>query len=160
MLVGIIADTHNQIDRTRRAMDLLLDAGVEAVVHCGDFTRPEIVAICAVRPLWFVFGNNDTSAELEAAGQVVGATCLGWGGEFELAGKRIAVTHGHRPAEVRRLLVATPDYLLFGHSHVAVDDNDDPVRRINPGALHRAAGYSVAVLDLTNDTVRFIEVAR
>src|SRR5688572_2078783 len=104
MLIGIISDTHNQIDRTRRAMELLVAAGIEAVIHCGDFTRPEMVALCAIRPLYFVFGNNDSSAELEAAGKDVGATCLGWGGEVTLGGRRIAVTHGHRPGEARRLL--------------------------------------------------------
>ncbi|MDZ4685645.1 MAG: metallophosphoesterase family protein [Planctomycetaceae bacterium] len=160
MLIGVISDTHNQIDRTRRAMELLVADGVEAVIHCGDFTRPEMVALCATRPLYFVFGNNDSAAELEAAGKDAGATCLGWGGEVTLGGRRIAVTHGHRPTEARRLLAAGPDYLLFGHSHVAVDELAGAVHHINPGALHRASRYTVAVLDLQCGDVRFVEVPR
>lgn len=160
MLLGIISDTHNHLDRTRRAMDLLVAANVEAVIHCGDFTRPEIVAICASRPLTVVLGNNDPAAELEAAARDARATFLGWGGEVTLGGRRIAVTHGHRGGEVRRLLALEPDYLLSGHSHVSGEQRVGLVHCLNPGALYRAATYSVAVIDLASDGVRFLTVPR
>jgi putative phosphoesterase len=160
MLVGIISDTHNQLDRTRQAMDRLLAVGVQAVIHCGDFTRPEMLSLCAAVPLTFVLGNNDPIAELEAAGHEAGAISLGWGGEVTLAGRRIAVTHGHRLGEVRRLLATEPDYLLSGHSHHAGEERVGTIRCVNPGALHRAATYSVAVIDLAKDAVRFLDVPR
>jgi uncharacterized protein len=161
MLVGVISDTHNQLDRTRRAVNRLLDAGAEVLIHCGDFTRPDVLAVCAVRPLYFVFGNNDDPAALQqAAVELDGVTCLGWGGEVTLVGQRIAVTHGHLPHEARRLLALQPDYLLFGHTHVAADHPLTSGRQINPGALHRAAEYSVAVLDLYADAVRFVPIPR
>ena len=144
------------------AVALLRDAGAEALFHCGDVTGPEVVALCGVLPCTFVFGNNDADSvpDLERAIAEVKGTCLEWGGEATLAGKRIAMTHGHMSSDVRRLFAAQPDYLLSGHSHTASDRRHGPTRRINPGALHRASAFSVAVLDLETDTLRFLEVPR
>jgi putative phosphoesterase len=162
MLLGIISDTHDKLARTRVAIEMLLAAGAECLVHCGDFVEPEILAVCAGPPLYFVFGNNDSYNvdSLESMGKAIGATCLGWGGVVELAGKRVALTHGHSPSDGRRVLAAGPDYLLVGHSHVAEDHREGNVRRINPGALYRANPYSVALLDLVTDELRFLEVPK
>ena len=113
-------------------------------------------------PLYFVFGNGDarTTAELELAATTLDATCLGLGGVVELGGKRVGVVHSHLNAEVRRVLADSPEYLLTGHSHIAHDLRDGPLRRINPGALHRASKFTVATLDLATDELKFMEVAR
>ena len=139
MKIGILSDTHDRRERAARAVKVLIDAGAEALVHCGDLTEPEMVYECAERPATFVFGNNDEDEDgILAAVAAIGGVCLGRGGEITLGGKRIAVAHGDRPKEVRRLTALRPDYLLFGHSHVPADDRDGPTRWINPGALHRA----------------------
>ena len=132
------------------------------LIHCGDYTEPEIVAGCGVMPGYFVFGNNDADnlPELTQAIESVAGVCLRWGGEVTLAGKRVAVTHGHMHTDVRRLLGARPDYLLSGHSHIALDVRAGPTRRINPGALHRADEYTVAFLDLQTDTLQFLTIPR
>jgi putative phosphoesterase len=162
MRLGILADTHDRLTRTQSAVELLRSQGAELLIHCGDLTGPEIVPICAVLPCYFVFGNNDADdvLTLQKAMSDAGAVCLEWGGEVTLAGKRIAVVHGHMHSDVRRLLVARPDYLLSGHSHIRGDWREGPTRRINPGALHRADEYTVALLDLATDDLRFLTVAR
>src|SRR5262245_58126259 len=162
MRLGILSDTHNQLARTRRAVELLRTAGAEVLVHCGDLTRPEVVAVCAVLPCSFVFGNNDADMvpELRQAMTAAGAVCLEWGGEVMLAGKRVAVTHGHMHTDVRRLLATRPDYLLSGHSHIATDRREGLTRRINPGALSRADKFSVALLDLETDDLQLLTVPR
>ena len=162
MLLGILSDTHDKLTRTRQAVDLLREAGAAALIHCGDFIGPEILVACSVLPCWFVFGNNenDTIPDLRQTASETGAVCLDWAGEVTLAEKRIAVTHGHMHTDVRRLLAAEPDYLLTGHSHVAEDRRVGKTRRINPGALHRADEFSVALLDLASDDLVFIKVPR
>jgi putative phosphoesterase len=159
MRIGILSDTHDRLDRTRYAVELLRTSGAEVLIHCGDITGPEVVAACAVLPCYFTFGNNDADnvPALRSAIAEAGAVCLGWGDEVTLAGKRVAVTHGHMHADVRRLLAAAPDYLLSGHSHFASDRRDGPTRRINPGALYRAGEYTVALLDLASDRVTFFD---
>jgi putative phosphoesterase len=59
MRLGILADTHDELARTRLAVRMLLDAGAEALVHCGDLASPPIVEAITTLPSWFVFGNHD-----------------------------------------------------------------------------------------------------
>ena len=160
MRLGVLSDTHNQLPRLRRAIQLLRAEGAEALVHCGDLTGPEVVAACAELPCYFAFGNHDADmvGELRQAIAQAGGVCLAWGGEVTLAGKRVAVTHGHMRVDVRRLLAARPDYLLSGHSHIRQDWREGPTRRINPGALHEADEHTVALVDLLTDVVRFLNV--
>jgi putative phosphoesterase len=159
MRIGILSDTHNQYARTAQAVAALEAGDVEALIHCGDLTSPEIVHLCNIsRPSYFVFGNNDFDEDgLRTAIDAIGGTCLGLGGEIVLGGKRIAVTHGDSTSHFRHLLRSEPDYLLFGHTHVALNERDGPTRQINPGALHRAASWTVALLDLAHDRVEWIK---
>jgi uncharacterized protein len=162
MRLGILSDTHDQLARARLAIGLLRDAGAEALAHCGDLTGPDMIAACAALPCYFAFGNHDADAvpALRRAVAEAGGVCLGWGGEVTLAGKRVAVAHGHTHTDVRRLLAVRPDYLLTGHSHVTSDRRDGATRRINPGALFDADEFTVALLDLTADDLRFLVVPR
>jgi putative phosphoesterase len=162
MRVGILSDTHDQLYRTERAVKLLEVAGAEALIHCGDFTTPDIVAACSVLPFYFVFGNNDADSAsiLQLAAINSGATCLKWSGVVELSGKRIGVAHGHLTSDLKSILGSPLDYLLTGHSHETHDQREGTMRRINPGALYRASVYTVALLDLSNDELKFITVPR
>ena len=45
MLLGILSDTHNQVDRTRQALNLLRAEGAEALIHAGDLNSEPIVFI-------------------------------------------------------------------------------------------------------------------
>jgi predicted phosphodiesterase len=60
--------------------------------------------------------------------------------------------------EFRRIAEQRPDYLLFGHSHRTTDQRVGPTRMINPGALHRARTWTVALLDLESDVVKFLQI--
>lgn len=160
MQIGILSDTHDNLPRTLRAVQRLIGEGVQTLVHCGDLTHPEIVYACGDLPAYFVLGNNDfEEIALRGAVQAIGAVFLEWGGSIEVAGRTLAVTHGHLKGELDRLLATQPDYLLFGHSHQTQDRRVQGTRWINPGALHRARRHTVALLDLSEDTVRFVEIA-
>ena len=161
MKLGILSDTHDRRDRARRAVAMLALKGVGALVHCGDFTDPELVADLLLDgvPAFGTLGNCDEDdGSLAFAFEAIGGTWLGGGGIVELGGRRIALTHGDRPREVARLLAERPDYLFSGHTHEAADDRDGPTRRINPGALQRTSRPSVALLDLETDHLEFLPV--
>jgi putative phosphoesterase len=159
MRIGILSDTHDQVARTARAVRMLIAEGVEALCHCGDLTGPDVVAECGRLPSYYVFGNNDFQEEqLRQAMIDRGGTCLDRGGVLVLQGRRVAMTHGDSPAEVKRLRALKPAFLLFGHSHRPTDQQDGPTRLINPGALHRAPAWTVAVLDLAGDSLRWLYV--
>lgn len=159
MRIGILSDTHDQVARTAQAVRLLIAEGAEALVHCGDLTSPAVVRECGGLPGFYVLGNNDfDEAGLRHAIGLIGGTFLGRGGEATLGGRRVAVTHGDSPGEVRRLVSSAPDYLLMGHSHTRADLRLGSTRFINPGALHRASPWTVALLDLDHDNLRFLEL--
>jgi putative phosphoesterase len=160
--LGILSDTHDQLARVRRAVQMLRNEGAEVLAHCGDVTGPDVVAICCELPCYFTFGNHDADSVpiLERAIAAAKGVCLGWGDEVRLAGKRIGIVHGHVRNDVLRVMKGQPDYLLSGHSHVAADRREGAIRRINPGALHEADEFSVAILDLLTDQLRFIPVPR
>lgn len=162
MLLGIISDTHDDLARTRQAIAQLRALGAEALIHCGDLSSPPIVAECAAMPFWFALGNHDCDSmpALQTAAADHRATCLEWGGVVELAGRRIAVAHGHLTTDVDRVLADKPDYFLFGHTHVPSDDTIDGTRRINPGALFRAERFTAALLDLASGRLEFVALAR
>jgi putative phosphoesterase len=160
MLLGILADTHDKLARTQRAVEILRAEGAEVLIHCGDLSSPPIVAACSVLPFYFVLGNHDADnvPALQRAADESGAKCLGWGGVIELAGKKIGVAHGHMTVDVRRVLAEKPHYLLSGHSHYPIDARVDDVRRINPGALFRAEEHTVALLDPESGELRILRV--
>jgi putative phosphoesterase len=159
LLLGILSDSHDQYDRTTRAVDVLRDRGAEAIIHCGDLTCPDLVYLCSELPAYFVLGNcDDDPRAIAVAVESTGGTWLNQGGIVELCGKRIAVTHGHLGDEVRRLEALGPDYLLSGHTHMMFDQRRNDLRLINPGALYRARRHTVALLDLANDRLDFLTI--
>jgi len=152
MLIGILSDTHDQVHRTKVAIAALVARGAECLIHCGDLTIADVVHEFADVPSYFAFGNCDYDKRaLREAIDHVGGVCLEGGGLIELGERRIAVTHGHLDHELNRLKALAPDYLLFGHTHRIADDQRGPTRWINPGALHRASTWTVALLDLASN---------
>lgn len=161
MRIGILSDTHNEFELTRRAVEVLFAEGANAFVHCGDLSTPAIVEMLPPGQSWFVLGNHDADsvADLTSAANRAGVICLGWGGVVDLANKRIGVAHGHLSSDIRRVLDGHPEFFLFGHTHFPSDTTVGVVRKINPGALHRTERPTVAVLDLSSGELRSIALA-
>src|SRR5262245_25521378 len=141
MKIAVLSDTHNQIDRTRRALDLARRAGAGMVLHCGDIEESPVVELFRGWDAHFVLGNCDWSPDaLEQAITDIGATLHDRYGHVEASGVTLAFTHGHESgllADLERS--GAYDYLFHGHTHVAVERLAGRTRVINPGALHRAA---------------------
>lgn len=157
MLIGIISDTHNQYERTARAIETMVQKQVKAIFHCGDLTRPKIVSsiISAGIPSYFVYGNNDDPGELSYEIEHQGGFDLGFSGTVTLADRKIGMAHGDRPALMQKLAAQEPDYLFFGHSHLATDFQQGPIHFLNPGALTRAPRWTFATLDLASGAIEW-----
>ena len=170
MILGLLSDSHGQHRRTARALELLEQLGAEAFVHCGDVGNEPVLTHFAGRRAWFVWGNTDTPDPLlERYAQSLGLkpavlTPL----VLELAGRRLAVYHGHETEFTRLIrqagrrdfaafdkLTEGLGYILHGHTHRATDTRVRHVRLINPGALDRARPHTVATLDLARDALDF-----
>lgn len=165
MQVGIVSDTHDDVEASERAAERFREEGVETLIHCGDFVAPPVLDSFEGFALHGVLGNNDG----EVAGLHAAFDALGDGSELhgrfadlELGGRRFAALHGESLAEVRAVADAgTYDYVCYGHHHEREHDEVGDTVVINPGAHfptvpeeHR----TVAVLDVETDEVRFLEV--
>ena len=63
MRIGILSDTHDQVQRTKSAVAMLAEGGAETLIHYGDLTIADVVDECSVLPCYFVFGNCDYDRE-------------------------------------------------------------------------------------------------
>lgn len=160
MIIGIISDTHNRVQRTTDAVNILKSLEVTAILHCGDLTGTNIVKsiLDSAIQSYFVYGNNDDPSELKLSIKALGGIDLGYSGILNLGDRKIGMTHGDRPGLMQKLAAEEPDYLFFGHSHLATDFYQGTIRFINPGALHRAPKWTFATLDLATDQLTWHEV--
>jgi uncharacterized protein len=161
VIVGILSDTHDRPHAMMQGVRVLQQRGAEFIIHCGDVGSPALLDHLAGVPSAFVWGNTDWDRlSLQRYAAAIGVTCCGSFGELELDGRRFAVLHGDDDRLRRRVLDAQKhDYLLQGHTHVRHDERIGRIRLINPGALHRAAVKTVAVLDTAHDDLRFETIA-
>jgi len=132
MRIAVLSDTHSprRWKRCPPAVAAAL-AGVDAILHAGDVCTAETLdELAALAPLHAVLGNND------------GPDVAQWGApaslEVELGGLPIAMIHDSgaaqgRAARLRRMFPAAA-LVVFGHSHVPLDETHDGQRIFNPGS--------------------------
>ncbi len=150
--LGVVSDTHGNIESTRAALRLLSTQEVAAVIHCGDIGSAEVVSLFACSPAHFVFGNVDSNeGELSQAIEAAGHTCHGRLGNLEIDGRKIAFLH----SDDRDLFEETIesdlwDLVCYGHTHVPEQHRVGRTLVLNPGALYRARPRTIAIVDLEN----------
>lgn len=132
MRVVVLSDTHAPRfwKRCPPAVADHLD-GADLILHAGDVCVPSVLdELATFASVHVVRGNND--------GDEVGA----WGApqtlEVVLAGVRVGMVHdaGPRPGRLARMRRRFPgcDLVVFGHSHIPLDESDSGVRILNPGS--------------------------
>lgn len=161
MKIGVISDTHDNIPKIERAVELFNGEEVEMVLHAGDFISP-----FTANPfeklrckLMGVFGNNDGEKfGLRARFEGIGEISEDYA-DLELSGRRIFLTHKDGLAET----IAESgryDIVIFGHTHVPAIKKIGKTLLINPG---EAGGWlkgrsTVAIIDLERMEVELKEI--
>ncbi len=132
MRVVVLSDTH--APRRWRACPPRVAAelrGADRILHAGDVCTAAVLAeLAQYAPVTAVAGNND------------GPDVAGWGAaptaELDLDGLRVAMLHDSGPAAGRlaRMRRAFPhaDLVVFGHSHIPLDQSGYGLRIFNPGS--------------------------
>jgi uncharacterized protein len=157
MLIALMSDTHDHIVNTRAALELLAPHKPAAYLHAGDLVSPSMLDLFKGLPFHFVFGNNEYDfSGLRSRAMVHGVTCHGELADLTLAGKRIAVTHGHTHTFRKTIRSGEFQYVVYGHTHLIGDERIGTTRVINPGALQRAQKKTVALLNLATDDLQFL----
>nr|WP_062332623.1 metallophosphoesterase family protein [Herbidospora sakaeratensis] len=102
--------------------------GADVILHAGDVCVGWVLdELAAHAPVHAVKGNND-GPDVEAPETL----------ELTLGGLRVAMIHDAGPAKGRpaRMRARFPDadLVVYGHSHIPLDDDSGPVRIFNPGS--------------------------
>ena len=146
MRIGIIADTHDNIPKIKKALAAFRMRNCEAIIHAGDVVAPFAAkALRAAKlPIYAVYGNND--GEHAGLADLIEGICDG-PRLVELDGRRILVAHS--TADVSEEHKTGVDLVVVGHTHIAEIQRTKPLV-VNPG---EAGGWlygrpTVAVVDL------------
>jgi uncharacterized protein len=130
--VVVLADTH--APRRWKACPPLVAAQLrraDLILHAGDVCTAEVLdELAAYAPVRAVLGNND------------GPDVAAWGAppalELDLDGMPAAMIHDSgdatgRLARLRRQFPAA-SLVVYGHSHIPLDQADERLRIFNPGS--------------------------
>jgi putative phosphoesterase len=130
--VVVVSDTHAP-RRWKSCPAAVADQlrGADLILHAGDVCTASVLdELRQYAPVQAVIGNND------------GPDVAAWGAEptleADLAGLRVAMVHdsGPAPGRLARMRRAFPaaGLVVFGHSHIPLDEHDDRLRIFNPGS--------------------------
>lgn len=160
MKIGIISDTHNNIDMTKKAMDVFNKHEVELIIHAGDLTSPKILNTLVGIPCKFVLGNADIDIEiLNDMANELGIDKPEKYCDLRIGDKRILVLHGDDVRIFRdAVLSGRYNYIIKGHTHHFENYVSNNTRVINPGSLFRGDDITVAILNTESDSVEKINI--
>lgn len=162
MKVVAISDTH--APRRWRTMPAAVAAqldGAGLILHAGDVCVPSVLdELAAFAPVHVVLGNND------------GSDVAAWGApetlEVTIEGLRVGMIHdaGSKDGRVARMRRLFPEagLVVFGHSHIPLDQSGYGVRIFNPGSptdRRRQPHGTVGVLEIADGALldaRIVEV--
>ena len=149
MRVAVLSDTHAP-RRWRSCPAAVAEhlRGADLILHAGDVCTAAVLdELSEYAPVRVVLGNND--------GQEVAR----WGApetlELEIAGLAVAMVHdsGQATGRMTRLRRRFPSAALvvFGHSHIPLDQAGDGLRIFNPGSptdRRRQPNGTLGLLDI------------
>ncbi|MCS7094771.1 MAG: metallophosphoesterase [Thaumarchaeota archaeon] len=144
MRVAVISDTHDRLDRLRRALEEVKELGVEVLMHLGDYTSPftlRELARSGIRTVGILGNNDGDPLSLSSAARDVGVELRHWPAELELDGRRILLVHGFGSREVSvrfaEALAASGywDCVLYGHTHQLDIRRIERTLLLNPGEV-------------------------
>ena len=159
MLIGIIADTHDNLIYTRKAIELFNKRKVEHVIHAGDYTSPFTLKLFKELNCKYdgVFGNNDGDKLLlleRSEGNIHNQPYI-----FTLNNKKIIVMHEHHVIDA---LADSGHFelVIYGHTHKPDVRKVKYTLIVNPGEAGTwlYGTSTVALTDLNKMEAEIIEL--
>jgi uncharacterized protein len=165
LLIGAVSDSHDNLPKIEKVVELLNELKVELVLHAGDYVSPFTIARFKKLkcPLIGIFGNNDGDHQLltKRFNETTNCTIHDRFTQVTVEGYRIGLLHGDE-AELLNALVDSGYFnaVIHGHSHKKSIERKAKTLVINPGEL---CGYltgkaSFALLDTVKAEARIVEL--
>ena len=168
MKLAVISDTHDHKDNILKAVSIMNERKVDALIHCGDYVSPFVKR-------WFdglnnnikenffgIFGNNDGERVflVKNLGQICDIVGMEINKDFD--GKNVYAAHMPTQKTIDAIAKSGQyDIVLTGHTHNMVNKKyDNGVLVINPG---EACGYltgksTFAIIDTDKMKAEIIEI--
>lgn len=132
MKVGILSDSHDNLDALRQAVEFFNREGAEVVLHAGDLVAPFVHrALQHLRGrLVLVFGNND--GERLGLARVFEGKIFQPPYKLDLDGRSVILLH--EPHGLEALKVSQLyDLVVYGHTHEIEVSQHGKTLVVNPG---------------------------
>ena len=135
MKIGLISDTHDNIQNIQKAISLFNDKHVSFVIHAGDIVSPEAVEAFTGVKLIAVLGNNDLEVDgLTNAFDRIGGQLKGEFHELVQDDLIFAIYHGTNPRRKESLIQSGKyDVVVYGHTHRIQNKKIGKTLVVNPG---------------------------
>ncbi len=128
MLIGVVSDTHGYLNP--RVPELL--QGVDHILHAGDIGDGGIIeALAEIAPVTVVRGNNDRTGPESLYPEEVSLTLEGL--SFYLT-HIVKVPKGPDHSSMQPYLDTGANIVVYGHSHIAFQQELGNILFFNPGA--------------------------
>jgi len=163
MKIGIISDTHDNIDNILKSVREFNNRQVDLVLHAGDFVSPIAVESFAGIKLVGILGNNDTDIPgLTSAFDKIHGELKGEIYEGEYDGLKLVLYHGTISSK-RDFLIKSGKYdlVIYGHTHRKTTDTIGRTVVVNPGT---AKGWifgfnaTIAICDTSTRNIEFVNL--
>jgi putative phosphoesterase len=165
MLIGVIADTHDNLPMIEKAVKKLNEENVALVLHAGDYVSPFVIpkfkALNA--KLIGVFGNNDGDHEFlkKRFSETENCEIRGRFAEINAEGFKIALLHGDETELLNALINCEYfDAVITGHVHSLGVRKKGKTLVVNPGEVcgYLSGKSTMALLDTEKREARLIEI--
>ena len=161
--IGLISDTHDNIENIEKSMGVFKERGVSTVIHAGDFVSPSVIRAFQEVKLIGVYGNNDVDkAGIKDAFNLIGGTIAGEIYELNVDGLEIAVYHGTQQEASDNIIHSEKyDLVVCGHTHRIQSSMVGKTLVVNPGTANGwffGFGATVAILDTQSRSAEFIRL--
>lgn len=159
MKIGVLSDSHDDLDALAKAVALFNAEGVRQVLHAGDIVSPFTFEVFRElrAPLGGVYGNNDGDRLLlsERAGGALHVQPH----FVTLDGTRGVIVH--EPPLVGALARSGDfDFVVYGHTHVPEIRREGACLVLNPGKAARLnkGRATVALLETSTREARIVDI--
>ncbi|MDD3627828.1 MAG: metallophosphoesterase [bacterium] len=161
MLLGVISDTHENMDKIAQAVKIFNEYKVEAVFHCGDWISPitsDYFKDLECR-LFGVFGNNDGDKNYLLKRYAGIAEIYPSPHKFQFNNLNILVMH--EPDFLDEFIESGKfNIILYGHTHDIDIRKTEKTLICNPG---EAGGwlrkrFSIGIIDTVKSDVEILDI--